>query len=125
MKKIKIYTPVIIQAIALLTGYLLINAGLAKEAEMNNAINSSALTVETEYEPAVENWMIDLAVWELEKNIAFEESNVHNEEIQIEEWMTDAGNDYWESTNQEFQQIDEEDELRVEQWMLNLSQWNN
>jgi hypothetical protein len=94
------------------------------------------LTIDQESEPAIEYWMTDLSNWETYETkkpnkegvaanpatSAFEVADSESE-IQVEEWMSDAGDNYWELKANTLNE-DTEEELELEDWMANLEEWN-
>jgi hypothetical protein len=136
MKSLNSYSTIAIQAAILITGYLLINAGLANEASLNKSEVSNYLVTETELEPITENWMIDLKYWPVEKvsinkaehkrvnsGYALLHKTEKEHDMLIEEWMIDADNSLWKSKN-EILPVDSEEDIQLEDWMLNLNDWN-
>ena len=138
MKTLKSYSPIFIQALILIAGFVMINAGLANEAITTTTDVSTLMVSENELEPILEDWMTDLSFWNLEdsnKELTEKSTNfnsatallgetVFEKEIALEEWMTDANSDFWKNEKNLFQ-TDKEEELPIEEWMTDLEDWNN
>lgn len=128
MKTLKLYTPVIIQALLLLIGFVLVNTISAHEATSNTKIVSTVFIEDTEAEPIIENWMIELDSWKntTASNTSKYVSNSYNieqeDEIILEDWMINTNNTFW--NNMDFNQIELEDSLELEEWMTNTDFWN-
>lgn len=137
MKTIKTYIPIALQAALLLTGYFLINAGLASDISMHKtSALETELMADIETEQSIEAWMTDLENWnenrsenpvttnnsELESLLS--EENLHEEELALEEWMLSASNEEWEINTRSVIELEKEEEITLEDWMTDLSQWN-
>lgn len=137
MKTLKSYSPIFIQTLLLIAGFIMINAGLANETTALIA-NANISITDNELEPVTENWMSDLDFWLIEKNNSEEKEKVvksnstqsllnekvFEEEIEIEEWMKDANNNFWKNDSK-LHEIDVEDDIVLEDWMTNPEKWNN
>lgn len=66
----------------------------------------------------VENWMSDLAEWNLAKLVITEKVETEDD-IELEDWMLTADDQKWNLV----QIVDEEPEMEVEKWMTNLKKW--
>jgi hypothetical protein len=137
MKDFKTYLPIAAQAAILIVGFLLINSGLANETNLKTNIANTEISVDKESNIKIEGWMTDLSYWP-EVNNKINETNTisakyavilsdevsFEEAIELEEWMTDAGNNNW---NAEYiaTSIDSEEEMTIENWMVDLAEWNN
>lgn len=129
MKTLKLYTPVIIQALLLLIGFIMVNAISANEATPHTKLVSTVLIEDIESEPIVENWMMELDSWEnttssySSKN-SLNSNNIEKEdEMILEDWMINTNNAFW--SNRTIDQIDLEENIELEEWMTNAALWNN
>ncbi|MBN1117839.1 MAG: hypothetical protein JXA77_11575 [Bacteroidales bacterium] len=120
--------------IALLTGSRAINATtIGEEPRKNNT------DVTQDLELNIESWMLNLAEWPFgnedrlskSKESAVTGTNPaekltfdlsRKDEINLECWMLDANNEFWEPVNN-YLTKEAEDDIELETWMTDLSQW--
>lgn len=81
----------------------------------NNSDLTSTSSIEVEV--SIEDWMVDLTDWSILNADLLEELN--DLEIEVEQWMISASSVEWNTSNN----IDLEEEMAVEDWMINLKAW--
>ncbi|MCK3686371.1 hypothetical protein [Maribellus sp. YY47] len=90
-------------------------AGNVNASDNRAKASSHDATVETSL--AIENWMTDESVWNVQaKTIAAPEAET---ELQLESWMTDEKAWKVSSTNS----VEKEGQLTLENWMIDNSYW--
>jgi len=130
MKTIKLYTPVILQAIFLLIGFILVNSLSARDAEPASAFYTNINAVDNENELEVEDWMLSPTEWNsteenlYNNNLSCLVTSVDLEdEIQLEPWMLNPNDVFW-TQNIELA-FSNEDEILLENWMTDAKLWLN
>jgi hypothetical protein len=128
--------------LSVIAGALIFLFTISVNAAEGKKIVKEAVKTESNEELTIENWMYNLAEWNtgedkivektIEENkletIAASEFNtitkekLAEDEIVLEEWMLDAGNDFWNGNTIEQDSVDTE-EIEIEDWMVDLSKW--
>ena len=93
-------------------------------------------TVTSEEAEVIDNWMNDLSSWNSLKSSEFMVD--HEQELELEVWMTDLNSNVWCSDREEPVEVEDwmtkiadnnwgvenpEEKLSLEDWMLNPSAW--
>jgi hypothetical protein len=98
-------------------GMLLHLNSYANGNDKSEAINTSyENAIEIDNEVEVEEWMMNLDLWTGNPS----DVDVVEEEMNIEGWMINAGENHWDISSSE--EINEP-EIEVENWMTDLSKW--
>ena len=83
----------------------------------------SAVEIETEATPEVENWMIDNNIWNINNNAnSFMVEQEMDPELKVEPWMFDEK--YFVKSSLEIPLVEIEEPVKLEGWMLNKIYWN-
>jgi hypothetical protein len=128
-RRIRKLSLVILTALLLSCSY-----SFAAEYPASNLKNDIAFETEIK----IEKWMTSLSSWN-SKTIALIETNVIEEEIEIEDWMLNTDYSNWNYEENESELIIEswmldasdenwtndsvEEEQEIESWMTNLEEW--
>ena len=77
------------------------------------------IKIEKELDIKLENWMMDLSEWKVEVS---ESNELVEPEIEVEEWMLNAGYDKLNKKST-FSEVETEEEIEIEDWMINPAKW--
>lgn len=115
-----------------LVAFLTVGSASAIAGDNPSKENINRSSGETESEIKLETWMMDLSKWF--SNIAINlEEEIYEEEIILENWMTNANDSTWAGIIQSIAlekkvdcieaKVDTDPEMVVEDWMTDITQW--